>query len=198
MNQSWDHSTSKTLLERLHDVEDHVARNEFFAKYTPAIEQFCRELGIGQQDLDDITQSIMLKLLSRMQSFQHDSARGKFRGYLRTVTKNAWIDFLKESKRTHAFGGSDHQLRLESISDQRFSEAIDRLFDEDIAEIATRRIRHEFSEEHWRVYRLIVVDGLTPKEIADQVGCSVGNVYVIKSRIQHRLMEIVREIDPES
>ena len=49
----------------------------------------------------------------------------------------------------------------------------------------------DFTESTWQAFWLTAVDGLKPKEAAEQVGLSVGAVYIARTRVTARLKEEV-------
>lgn len=52
---------------------------------------------------------------------------------------------------------------------------------------ATERVREEFNETTWLAFWRTAVEHLQPADVAEQLGLSVGAVYVAKSRVLARL-----------
>src|SRR5436189_1773576 len=91
--------TSATLLGRLRRAPmDAPAWREFVERYGAQIYGWCRGRGLQEADAEDMTQTILAKLLGVMRSFSYDPAQS-FRGWLRTVTDNAWRDLMRGSRR---------------------------------------------------------------------------------------------------
>ena len=197
MGEKLDKSTSSTLLDRLHDVEDTAALEEFCARYEPAIRRYGSQLGIELPDLDDVVQSVLLRLIQRMQGFCYDRSKGKFRGYLRITTRHVWISFVQKKKKEHALGDGEFLQILENAPADDFPAAMERVFDQEIMEMAMERVRREFPPHYHDVYRMRVVEGLSAREVSERLGIPIGTVHVIKSRFEKRLKEVIREIDPE-
>src|SRR5439155_24568741 len=84
--------TSPTLLVRLRNVEDKQAWEEFVDRYAPRIYGWCRNQGLQNADAEDVTQEVLAKLARRMQTFVY-APNSSFRGWLKKVTHNAWVDF---------------------------------------------------------------------------------------------------------
>src|SRR5438128_4730080 len=99
--------TSVTLLGRLrHLPADPGAWQEFVDCYGPKIFRWCRQGGMQEADAEDLTQTILLKLLRVMQTFEYDSTM-RFRSWLRTVVQNAWHDLVRTLQRTKRENGGD-------------------------------------------------------------------------------------------
>jgi RNA polymerase sigma-70 factor (ECF subfamily) len=96
--------TSTTLLERLRQAPaDQAAWAEFVGRYGHRIHGWCRQWGLQEADAQDVTQTVLLKLLRTMQTFRYDPAQ-RFRAWLKTVTHHAWQDLVR-SRRQVAAGG---------------------------------------------------------------------------------------------
>ena len=88
------------------------AWDEFVQRYHPTIRAWCLRWGSQASDADDVAQQVLLKLLSAMKKYHYNPTPG-FRGWLKTVTHNAWVDFVASRRR---MPGRDHDC-LASIVD---------------------------------------------------------------------------------
>src|SRR5215216_2109392 len=93
MNAGETSHTSATLLARLRQLPaDEAAWGEFTERYARKIYGWCRGWKLQEADAHDVTQTVLLKLAEKMQSFVYDPTRS-FRAWLKTVTRHAWSDF---------------------------------------------------------------------------------------------------------
>src|SRR5215211_1756070 len=92
--------TRLSLLARLArpGPRDEDAWREFVDCYAPLIYRWCRRWNLQDSDAKDVTQAVLLKVATRMESFTYDPA-GSFRAWLRTLTHHAWQDFLSAKHR---------------------------------------------------------------------------------------------------
>src|SRR5215510_13014898 len=97
--------TSASLLARLrqHTI-DQAAWAEFVRRYGPLLLGWCRRWGLQEVDAHDVTQTVLVKLVGTMRSFEYDPARS-FRAYLRTLARYAWCDFLEACRKPGAGTG---------------------------------------------------------------------------------------------
>src|SRR5258706_14119590 len=91
-------NTSPTLLGRLGKGSDESAWEEFVDRYGRKIFAWCRQWRLQAADAEDVTQTVLLKLVDKLRSFAYDSG-GSFRGWLRTLTEHALSDFVAERQR---------------------------------------------------------------------------------------------------
>ena len=92
-------STKASLLIRLRNTpSDQAAWGEFVDRYGPQIYAWCRHWRLQEADAQDVAQTVLLRLARTMPEFVYDSARS-FRGWLRTLTQNAWSDLVRDQQR---------------------------------------------------------------------------------------------------
>jgi RNA polymerase sigma-70 factor (ECF subfamily) len=92
--------TSPTLLGKLSRLPaDQAAWAAFTERYGRKIYGWCRYWQLQEADAEDITQAVLLKLAEKMRAFTYDPGRGSFRAWLKTVTHNAWRDFVEGRRR---------------------------------------------------------------------------------------------------
>ena len=63
---------------------------------------------------------------------------------------------------------------------------------------AAEEIRGEFAPATWQAFWLTAVGGRPPKEVASELGLSVGAVYIARSRILARLRQRIEELGDEA
>jgi RNA polymerase sigma-70 factor (ECF subfamily) len=96
--------TSTTLLVRLQQSpSDEAAWAEFVERYGQRIHGWCLNWGLQEADAQDVSQTVLLKLLKAVQDFRYDPEQ-KFRAWLKTVTHHAWRDLVRV-RRPIAGGG---------------------------------------------------------------------------------------------
>ena len=81
--------TRASLLLRLRQAPpDQEAWAEFVDRYGPQILAWCRRWGLQETDAQDVTQTVLLQLASKLRTFTYDPAQ-RFRGWLKTLTHHA-------------------------------------------------------------------------------------------------------------
>jgi RNA polymerase sigma-70 factor (ECF subfamily) len=137
-------STSASLLAQLRqEVASQAAWDEFVRRYGPLIRTWCRQWRLQEADVHDVTQTVLAKLADKMRTFADDPTLS-FRGYLKTLARYAWCDFLEAYKRPGAgTGDSEVLLTLESLEAgedlvQRLNEQFDQELLAEAAALASR------------------------------------------------------------
>src|SRR5262245_40923759 len=98
MDAPYPSETSPTLLGRLRQTPaDPAAWNAFVLRYGPRIYRWCRSWHLQEPDAQDVTQNVLVQLVTTMQTFTYRET-GSFRGWLKTVTYHAWTKYLKSQQ----------------------------------------------------------------------------------------------------
>lgn len=192
--------TSPTLLGRLRAAPaDEEAWATFVTRYGPKILAWCRRWGLQESDAQDTTQDVLVRLARAMRTFTYD-AGGSFRGWLRTVTRRAWIDFL-DGRRTAAVGTGDSTtagLLDQVAAADDLDAALEDEYRRELLDHAAARVRERVAPHTWEAFRLTAVDGLPAAEAAARLGIQVGTVFVAKHKVKTMLAEEVRLLEPSA
>jgi RNA polymerase sigma factor (sigma-70 family) len=183
--------TRPSLLVRLRDNQDREAWAEFVELYAPMIYGLARRRGLQDADAADLTQEVLRCVSEAFKTWNYDSRRGRFRGWLYTVTRNRLHDFLAcRARREQAGGDSRTQALLGELPAPDAEEASwEREYRQQVFHQAAERVREAFNEASWRAFWLTAVEGKSGEETARVLGLSVGAVYVARSRILARLKQ---------
>jgi RNA polymerase sigma factor (sigma-70 family) len=191
-------ATRASLLLRIRDPRDRIAWGEFVALYAPLIHAYGMRRGLQDADAADLAQDV-LRLVNRSAAkFDYDPARGTFRGWLLTVTRNE-LRKLCGRKARQAVGTGDTQMQ--NVLAEQPGHADDTAWDRDyqwnLFEWAAARIRPEFREASWQAFWQTAVSGREVSEVAAELGISVGAVYIARSRITTRIRQEIQAVEGE-
>lgn len=192
--------TRKTLLARVRDVTDHAAWQEFVQDYGPLILGWCRRRGLQDADCSEVVQDVLLRLVVAMRDFEYNAGRGKFRGWLRTVTQHAVADFARHHSRPGAGSGDSAVGRLLcSIEDHAtiddLADVLQKQAEIEVLREAEARVKLKCKPTHWEVWRFSVREDMQAAEVAEQLGVTVSEVYVQRSRINKLVREEFLRMD---
>ena len=191
-------ATRPTLLWRLRDMSDGRAWQEFVQLYTPLVFGFARRRGLQEADAADVAQEVMRTVARNMERFEYDPRRGTFRSWLFTVARSKFNNFLESRRHQPQAAG---ETTLQWLVDAEPCPAEDKEWDEEyhqhIFQWACEQVRGEFQDSTWNAFWRTAVEDNSGKEVAAELGLSVGAVYIARSRVTARLQEKVREVCDE-
>lgn len=201
MANSLDMATSTTLLQRLRDVSDAEAWNDFVDRYSPRVFEWCRKNSLQDSDAADVTQQVLLKLVTTMRTFEYDQHRGTFRGWLKTVTTNTVRDLARQwqNRNVRAAGDTVTAEQLNSISTpsalDELSQKIEAQYRDELLREAESRIRVRVKTETWDAWYQTAVEQKKVVDVATAVGMTVAEVYVAKSRVNKMMRDEVQRME---
>ena len=193
--------TRVTLLARIRDGRDTDAWREFVQIYGPVVYRFARNRGLQDADAADLMQDVLRSVARTAPKLEYDPARGTFRGWLYTVTRNKIYNFLSgQRNRPRASGDPDAHDRLDAAP-ARDGDGPDadweREYQRRLSGRAMELVKDEFQPSTWDAFWQTAVDGKPAAEVGAGLKMSPGAVYVAKSRVLARLREEVKRMMAE-
>jgi RNA polymerase sigma-70 factor (ECF subfamily) len=186
-------SVSISLLHRLR-AQDAPAWERLVSLYGSTVLAWCRQAGLSVEDAEDVHQEVFRAVARAIGDFRREQPGDSFRGWLWTVTRRKVIDHQRHrAGQAQAAGGSTAQERLAQLpAEADLSHADSAGLSSETEALyhrALELIRGEFTENTWRAFWAVTVDGQPAAEAASSLGLSVGAVYIAKSRVLARLRE---------
>lgn len=193
-------TTRQTLILRLADHHDRQAWNQFVDVYGPLIFQFAQRRGLQDSDAADVVQDVLVRVAEAFRRHRYDATRGRFRGWLRTITANRVNDWhAHRSRRERSPGGTAaldhlHQLPAAQADEDQWNEH----YEQRLLQWAAGRVREEVQPNTWQAFWQTTMERKSGQVVAADLGMSVAAVYLAKGRIMKQLRELVQSIDFES
>jgi RNA polymerase sigma-70 factor (ECF subfamily) len=142
--------------------------------------------------VDDLVQDILLTVVQNLSSFRHSGRRGAFRSWLRAIAHSRACDFWRaRGRQALASGDSDVAETLRQLEDA--DSALNRQWDEEHDQYVLRCLLDvmalEFETSTVQAFRRVALEGASSEQAAQELGLSVGAVYIAKSRVLNRLRQ---------
>jgi RNA polymerase sigma-70 factor (ECF subfamily) len=183
--------TRQSLLHRAQAGETD-AWEDLTDLYRPLILGWLHRQGVPAGDLEDLCQEVLLSVVKHLPGFQHSGHRGAFRSWLRTIVWSRTADYWRGIEAGAAgSGGSIAAAALLEVADP--DSGLNRQWDEEhdryVLDCLLDLVEEEFEPITMRAFRRLALDGVSGAEAAQELGLSVGAVYVAKSRVLQRIRE---------
>ncbi len=195
--------TRPSLLLQIRDGTAQDAWRIFVETYTPIVYRYCRIRALQDSDAADVTQEV----LAKVQRFEYDPARGKFRGWLATVTQREIARCRAKLKRaSQGIGGSEPEEQFDHLIEAPGTDLDwERIANAHILERAIETVRAEFSREEWQAFEAVGIRVVATEagkqavwqenpcyaRVAQELGKSETWLYKVKHRVMKRLREEV-------
>jgi len=193
-NTNDQYSTRQTLLQRLQNQQDQKSWDEFVLFYQRYIYAIIMNMNMPHHDCEDLVQMVMLKAWKNLPKFRYDPGKGKFRGWITTVTKNTVKDYLAKNARRQriveagknmpSFNNNVEDPAIDRMAEMEWQNYLSTLAWENVEPNLAPKVKASF---------LMLLEGKGVKEIAEILGLAENSVYQYKSRVQKLLYkEVVR------
>jgi RNA polymerase sigma-70 factor (ECF subfamily) len=184
-------STSRSLLVRARQGQE-PAWQRIVNLYRPLIHGYLTYQGVPFQEADDLAQEVLAVVVRELPHFEHAGRTGAFRTWLRHITVNRVRAFFRAGKeRAAAVGGSAFLDQVHQLEDDQ--SALTRRWNEEHDRHVLRHLLEQMEEEFGpvvvRAFHRLTVERVPAREVAAELGMSVGAVYTAKSRVLARLRE---------
>ena len=188
--------TRASLLLRLRDPRDQSAWETFLQIYQPLIFGLARRRGMQEADAREVTQDVLMAVAGAIGSWEVNPERGSFRGWLARITRNLVVNFfIRQSRHPRGSGDSDLKRWLEERPDPHCDESalFSREEQHQTLRWASEQVLREFRKPTWSAFWQTAVENRDAAAVAEDLGVSVGMIYVSRSRVMKRLREKVQE-----
>ncbi len=191
---SLSEDTRASLLLRLQDSGDTEAWTEFTQIYGPLIRRIAKRFDLQRADEEELQQDVWLVVHQKLSKFQSNGQRGAFRKWLMTVARNTAIDHLRSTATKHVMRHSMGWSQLVELAAPH-SDALEKeyLYEEQKALFAwaADQVRSTCEPTTWSAFWETSVRQRDINAVAEELGMSVGQVYVARCRILARLRSMV-------
>jgi RNA polymerase sigma-70 factor (ECF subfamily) len=188
-------TTRPSLLVRLRDARDADAWRQFVELYGPIVYRFARRHRLQDADAADLTQEVLRAVSGGIGRLDYDVRRGSFRGWLFTLAHHKLYDLLTRRRRQEQGSGDSATHRLLHEQPAPDSEEVwNQEHDRQVLAWAAEEVRGQFTPPTWQAFWQTAVEGRDAAKVAEELGLSLGAVYIAKSRVQARLRKQIQQL----
>jgi len=165
--------------------------NNFVLVYTPLLKFWISRKNVPSAAEDDVLQDSLHAIWESIGNFERDAAKGKFRGWLRTLVQRRVADYFRSLPKDQ--GVPQEVLNAVVTPDQKDADEIEgeqQALDE-VKARAMELVRQSTAEKTWQMFWLTTVEQVPTADIAKQFDVTTANVRVAKQRVLKRLRELM-------
>ncbi len=190
--------TRNSLILRLRDPQNADAWREFVGIYEPVVYRLARRRGMQHADTLDLVQRVFLAVAKAVDRFEPDPERGRFRAWLGRIAHNEFCNQLAVSRRGAGSGDSAIHSLLESQSVSQDKEEFQVEYRRSVFQWAASRIETQVQPATWQAFYRTSVQLASVRHVAEELGLTIGAVYIARSRVMARLREEVKKYESQS
>lgn len=182
--------TRQTLIGRARDPNDGQAWVEFTNYYSSFIRMVLVQLHAPMDDLEDLSQTILVKIWQSLPTVELGCDHARFRTWLGTVIRNTFYTHCSQAasrKRREA------NAAVANIVPADIEDIIESEWRKHIIALVMERLNASFSGKAMDVFAM-TLDGKPVDQIALALGLTTESVYVLRNRVQSRFRKEARQI----
>lgn len=185
--------TRTSLLIRLRAGADPAGWSEFVRLYEPLLNTFVRRAFVPEQDVPDVVQDILVRLIRALPRFHYAPERGRFRAWLQAVCRTAVLDWKRTRRQTCSM-----PLTVEPVARSADGElAWEDEYRRHVLQHALSAVRGQVSASAWTCFERYILAGQSAAAVADALHLTPAAVYVITSRVRARLRQKCAQFDED-
>jgi RNA polymerase sigma-70 factor (ECF subfamily) len=143
-----------------------------------------------------MVQEVLLLLAKSLREFEYDPSRGRFRGYLKTVTHRLMADLKERERGRRAVDGDGLLEEVEASVDLEARLAAE--YDLELLEKAKASVRARVEPRTWSAYVETAEQGRKGAEVARELDMTVGAVHQAKYNVLTLLQREVAFLEHSS
>ena len=182
--------TRLTLVDRARDPDDSQAWDEFTDYYASFIRMVLTQLHAPLDDLEDLSQTILVKLWQNLLTVELGRDHARFRTWLGTVIRNTVY--------THCSQAASRKRRetnaaVANVVPPDIEDIIESEWRKHIIALVIERLNTSFSGKAMDVF-MMTLDGKSVADIASALELTKDSVYVLRNRVQSRFRKEARQL----
>jgi RNA polymerase sigma-70 factor (ECF subfamily) len=183
-------TTRASLLLRIRERDNSQAWSEFVRLYRPILLTYARARGLAQHDAEDVAQHCLALIYRKIDRFDYDPRRGRFRSWLRRMVNNRVSNVLARRREiTDRADALDLQGREASPV-----ETWDRIWLTEHLRFCCERVRRRVQPSTYEAFRRVAVEGQTVHDVCHALALTPNQVYLAKCRVTQHLRELMTEL----
>jgi RNA polymerase sigma factor (sigma-70 family) len=195
--------TRSSLVERLRDLEDHGSWQSFFETYWKLIYCAAVRSGLRDSEAEEAVQETMIRAARHMGRYRYEPSVCSFKGWLMLLTRCAITDQFRKRSRSvrqeEAVGAADATDGAPDLPDPTASlaEMWEEEWRKNLVDAAMERVKRRANAQHYQIFHLTAVKGLSASEVGRLLNVGVAKVYVVRHRLARWVKEEVQLLEQQ-
>ena len=168
--------------------ESWLAFREF---YKPLIARNGKDYRLRPLEIDALVQDVVLACYQEHVLDNYDKTKGRFRDYLRTITKRIAMRILAARPTANGLVPSD------DIAPDDDEEKAQLAWREFLMDKALQELKETMDTLKYMAFEMYELQGNDAATVAQRLGIPAAQVYIIRSRAVKKLQEIIARLESE-
>lgn len=198
-------ATRSSLVNRLHNWNDHGGWQDFFDRYWKLIYAVALKAGLTDAEAQDVVQETVVAVAKQMREGGYDRTKSSFKNWLCLITRRRIIDHFrrrtKVQKRPLASEATSRTDTIARVPDPASLE-LDAVWDEEwrknLVDAAIERVKQQVSSKQFQIFDLAVLKDLRVREVTKLLKVNAAQVYLARHRVSALVKKEVARIETQA
>ncbi len=190
-------TSTSLLLQSLQDKDNQDVWREFDARYRSIIIGFSRNLGLNEEDAQEVAQQTLSEFVRDFTNGKYKRDRGRLRSWIIGIAHHRVADLCRNRAKRRPARGESAMVDLSDATTitQSWELAQQRaIFERALNEL---RENSRMSKTTIQAFEMVAMRNVPPEMAAQECGISTAEVYVAKTRVTSKLREIVARLSEQ-
>ncbi len=146
----------------------------------------CKRYAYSDEDAKDILHEGFIKVFQKLKDFKN---LGSLEGWIRRIMTNCGLDYIRKRKEFYVFTDN---YQLENLLSDAEEKELQKNLEKENAELILSLV-NKLTPGYKAVFNLHAIESLTHKEIAEELGISVGTSKSNYAKAKFNVLEYYKE-----
>ena len=196
-------ATRSSLVNRLHNWEDHGGWQDFFDRYWKLIYAVAVKAGLTDAEAQDVVQETVVAVAKQMREGGYDRDKSSFKNWLCLITRRRIVDHFRRRTKVirQPLGYSDDTDRTDTAArvPDPASLELDAVWDEEwrknLVDAAIERAKGQIAPKQFQIFDLLVLKDLPVREVTKLLKVNAAQVYLARHRVSALVKKEVARLE---
>lgn len=185
-------ATRSSLVQRLHNWNDHGGWQDFFDTYWKLIYAVAIKAGLSEAEARDVVQETVVAVAKQMRDGGYDRTRSSFKNWLCLITRRRIVDHFRkrtDPKLRASPPANDETNRTATVNrvPDPASLELDSVWEEEwqknLLDAAIERVKQQVTPKQFQIFDLSVLRDLPVGEVTKLLKVNTAQVYLARHRV---------------
>lgn len=195
-------ATRSSLVNRLHNWNDHGGWQVFFDRYWKLIYAVAVKAGLTDAEAQDVVQETVVAVAKQMREGGYDRDKSSFKNWLCMITRRRIIDhFRRRTKLKKRPLAGDDTSRTDTIArvPDPASLELNAVWEEEwrknLVDAAIEHVKQKVAPKQFQIFDLAVLKDLPVREVTKLLKVNTAQVYLARHRVGALVKKEVARIE---
>jgi RNA polymerase sigma factor (sigma-70 family) len=200
-------ATRSSLVQRLHNWDDHGSWQDFFDTYWKLIYAVAIKAGLSEAEARDVVQETVVAVAKQMRDGGYDRTKSSFKNWLCLITRRRIIDHFRkrtDPKLRAPPPSSDETSRTDTIArvPDPASLELDSVWEEEwqknLLDAAIERVKQQVTPKQFQIFDLSVLHVLPLGEVTKLLKVNAAQVYLARHRVGSLIKKEAKRLEAQA